>query len=103
MVEIPEGLHIVLHGGATLNFLEPEKSKITIEAIAHSLSKLCRFTGHIDGDGIYSVAEHSYWVSYFAPREDALEALLHDGAEAFTNDLNSPFKDNSQGVIRCRQ
>lgn len=65
---------------------------ITIEVIAASLSKICRFNGHTKR--FYSVAEHSYYVMTLVPQHLALPALLHDAHEAYTGfgDVVSPMK-----------
>jgi hypothetical protein len=65
---------------------------IDIRDIAHALSQLCRYTGHTTM--FYSVAQHSLLVSEKMPGGPAqkLAGLLHDGAEAYTNDLASPLK-----------
>lgn len=72
-----------------LNPLLPQEQDIDIVDIAHSLSNLCRFTGHCE---FYSVAQHSVLVSYLVDPQFEKEALLHDAAEAYINDLNSPVK-----------
>lgn len=70
--------------------LDPHESEIDIETIAHALSNLCRFGGHVNR--FYSVAQHSVLCSRMAPDEYKLEALLHDASEAYLVDMPSPIK-----------
>lgn len=66
---------------------------ITIEDIAHGLSRVCRFAGHCAG--FLPVAEHSIAVARIVMTTDpdhALEALLHDASEAYLGDMPRPIK-----------
>ena len=89
--------------------LDPRPEDVCIEDIAHSLSLLCRFTGHTYAH--YSVADHSLRVSRLAEKlfvaeahspesekmqrmanEIALWGLLHDASEAYLQDMPRPLK-----------
>lgn len=70
---------------------DPRPSEVNIEDIAHALSNICRFAGHVKR--FYSVAEHSYWVSTIVPPQFALAGLMHDAPEAYVVDLPKPLKD----------
>lgn len=62
-----------------------------LEDIAQGLSRLCRFSGQCNK--FYSVAEHSYHLSYIVNPSYALEALLHDASEAYISDISRPWKE----------
>lgn len=81
---------IALLSGALFNYNKPEESDVTIEDIATALSNVCRFSGHLPS--FYSVAQHLVNASKIVPVEYAFTALMHDTAEAFTNDLPTPLK-----------
>lgn len=74
-----------------LNLSAPALNLISIEDIAHSLSLICRFNGHIQQ--FYSVAEHCVLLSKLVPEEYAYAALLHDAAEAYTGDITRPLRE----------
>ena len=83
---------ILTISGQYFPYHAPETYDFDISEIAHSLSKLCRFTGHVDTIGIYSVAQHSVFVSQIVSDELKLSALMHDAAEAYVGDVNAPLK-----------
>jgi hypothetical protein len=92
-VELKTGLDdqwISLLSGAKFNYNKPEKSDVTLHDIASALSNVCRFSGHLPR--FYSVAQHLVNASYIVTSENAFTALMHDTAEAFTNDLPTPLK-----------
>ena len=68
----------------------PRPEEVEIEHIAHALSQINRYTGHTRFP--VSVAQHAVLCSLLAPSEVALEALLHDAAEAYVGDLSRPVK-----------
>src|ERR1051326_3663293 len=69
---------------------DPRPDEIFIQDIAHSLSNMCRFAGHVKE--FYSVAEHSVRVSLACHPDDALWGLLHDASEAYVVDMPRPIK-----------
>ena len=81
---------IGLLSGTQFNYNRPEESDVVIDDIAGALSNICRFSGHLPY--FYSVAQHLVNTSYLVPSEHAFDALMHDTAEAFTNDLPTPLK-----------
>lgn len=85
-----EGQWISLLSGGQFNYNNPEQSDVTIDDIGSALSNVCRFSGHLPR--FYSVAQHLVNTSRIVPTEHALTALMHDTAEAFTNDLPTPLK-----------
>lgn len=89
-----EDLHkpncIRVFSGLYLNLLHPEEDMITIEDIAHGLSRQCRFAGHTTE--YYTVAQHSTIMCELVPSKYALAALMHDASEAYLLDVPKPLK-----------
>ena len=81
---------IITYTGKKFYLLNPQPEMIDIEDIAHSLSMMCRWTGHTCWH--YSVAQHSWYTSYLVSERFALSALLHDAAESYLGDMNRPLK-----------
>ncbi len=81
---------IALLSGSMFDYNNPEGSEVEIEDIATALSNVCRFAGHVNY--FYSVAQHVVNCSLIVPPQHAFTALMHDTAEAFTNDLPTPLK-----------
>jgi len=87
-VQLSEGIR--LYSGVMFDYNAPELCLVEIEDIAHALSNVCRFAGHVSH--FYSVAQHAVNCSLIVDDEFAYTALLHDTAEAFTNDIPTPLK-----------
>jgi 5'-deoxynucleotidase YfbR-like HD superfamily hydrolase len=79
--------------GRVLYVLEPDPSQICIEDIARSASRVCRFNGHVRPDvEFYGVAQHAVLVSFECLPVNAAIGLMHDAAEAYTQDVIRPLK-----------
>ena len=98
---IRRGDWIQTFSGVEFYPLDPRPDEIRIEDIAHALSMLCRFTGHVRR--FYSVAEHSIRVCHLCPPRAKLCALLHDASEAYLTDLPRPVKRYSDIGTLYRQ
>lgn len=75
----------------------PDSDSIVIEDIAHALSMTARSGGHFPT--FYSVARHCVMCALEAEklgydRRVQLLCLLHDGSEAYLQDITSPVKKN---------
>lgn len=71
--------------------MDPHPDDVDPDDIAHALSLLCRYNGHVTR--FYSVAQHSVLLSrHFADPDLARRALLHDAAEAYVGDMVRPLK-----------
>jgi hypothetical protein len=91
---------IRLLSGGMFDYNSPADSPVHISDIAGALSKVCRFAGHVPQ--FYSVAQHAVNASLIVPLEHSFTALLHDTAEAFTNDLPTPSEVRNSSFQRAR-
>jgi hypothetical protein len=90
MSEFVRGDWMQTYTGRAFFPMDPDPDDIDPDDIAHALSLLCRYNGHVDR--FYSVAEHCVLVSRAVPAEDALWGLLHDATEAYVGDMIRPLK-----------
>jgi hypothetical protein len=91
----PRGPFIQTFTGKRFYLLDSGPEDVDLVDIAHALSYLCRYTGHVHT--FYSVAEHSFWVAQWVAQKggslDAVKlALLHDATEAYVGDVAKPLK-----------
>lgn len=112
---------ICVRSGGWVHPLAPDPATLNIDDIAHALSMICRYTGHVSE--FWSVAAHSIEVSkrveawlnespaQIAPwwiKKCALTALLHDASEAYLVDvprglkpLFTGYKENEARLEEC--
>lgn len=89
--------------GHRYHFLYPEKATITIEDIASTLAKTCRFGGKTKR--FYSVAEHLIIASYYPGLTPwmRMQTFAHDWHEAYLLDVTRPLKQLLPGyTYLCR-
>ncbi len=89
-IEDRKGDWIQTYSGKSVWPLDAREDEIEIQDIAHALSLICRYTGHVRD--FFSVAQHSIIASWIVPKEDAMWGLLHDASEAYICDLARPVK-----------
>lgn len=90
---------ILTYTGKKFFPLEPQIEDIDIIDIAHALSNMCRFTGHVRE--FYSVAQHSVLVgeriwNQTKDYKKLLSGLLHDASEAYICDIARPVKHSDE-------
>lgn len=91
-----KGAVMLTRDGNIINPLDPDP--ITVEEVAHVLSRFCRYGGHCPQH--YSVAQHSVMVSLLVEQAGDLPrlALLHDAHEAYFGDWPKPVKNAVPGL-----
>lgn len=87
----PDSMRTV--SGRYVNLIDPDPATFCIEDIAHALSSIPRFGGHLPV--YYSVAHHSLRVLdnvWQFDRNVRFQALMHDASEAYLLDIPNPLK-----------
>jgi len=91
--------------GKIFFLFSPQRSAIAIDDIVQSLARICRYGGGVRWPLHYSVAEHSvilarYVLDRYPDRPMlAMQALMHDAAEAHIGDMIRPLKDTMPEFI----
>lgn len=82
--------------------MDPRPEEVFLYDIAVGLSNECRYAGQVEDH--YSVAQHSFYVSYQVPPEHAFAGLMHDSPEAYCKDVHRPIKRHlaGYGAIEAR-
>lgn len=91
--EMSRGLWVPTYTGRKFMLGESgrgDPDQICLTDISHSLSNICRYLGHLKR--FYSVAEHSFRLSYLVPKRAEVVALMHDAHEAYVGDYPWPVK-----------
>jgi uncharacterized protein len=81
------------YNGHCIDFENLENYEFPIEDIAHSLSMMCRFNGHIHQ--FYSVGQHCLFITHMMSNEsDRMKflGLTHDVHEHVVSDIPNPVK-----------
>lgn len=81
--------YVALGDGQLDDPFNPE-TLFPLEKIVSVLSRICRWNGRCDQ--FYSVLDHSINLALMVPPEFAIQALVHDFAEAYTGDWPAPLK-----------
>jgi hypothetical protein len=95
------GPFIRLRSGRQFHLADPREDEIEISDVVHALSRLPRYTGHTRRP--YYVLQHVCYCHDIANPEYRREALMHDAAEAMTNDISSPLKSLLPDFKRIEQ
>lgn len=85
--------------GGSYNVHDLKPHDVSVPFIALSLSKICRYIGHVGNrpEHFYSVAQHSVMMAeaillVYGDPMIAMQALMHDAPEAYIGDMISPLK-----------
>lgn len=94
-MSLDDNTRIETYTGMLYDFASPQPEQVCVEDIAHALSQVCRYGGHINYT--YSVAQHALLVHRLVKKhldrpDLAYPALHHDSAETYTGDVMKPMK-----------
>jgi hypothetical protein len=88
--------------GKKFSYLDPQPESICKCDIVHALSREPRYAGHTLFN--YTVGQHSVLCSQMIDQTYALQAFMHDFAEAYIKDIPHPLKvlidEESGGVLK---
>lgn len=84
------GTILAYPSGERINVFKLKPKDIYLEDIAHALSNICRYNGHVSKH--YSVAQHSCLLHDYGDEDIKDQLIIHDGPEAYLGDLVSPLK-----------
>lgn len=97
----PRGDWMQTFSGEAFYPLSPRIEEVHAEDIAHALSLICRYGGHVKK--FYSVAEHCVLLSRSVETKNALWALLHDATEAYLGDMVRPLKQSMPHFVAAEE
>lgn len=88
---------IFSHSGQKIG---PAYDAPSLEDIAISLGRICRFAGH--GLRFWSVLQHSFVVADLLEKEYQAIGLLHDASESLISDIPTPLKSPDMRDLEAR-
>ena len=95
LYEDPRNAWMETASGLRFNYAVLDETQVSIDDVAHALSRMCRYGGHVRD--YYTVAEHCVLLCRFVRARGGLEveqrvALMHDAGEAYLQDVVRPGK-----------
>lgn len=90
---------MVTYSGRKVLPLQMKVEDIHILDIAHALSNMCRYNGHVST--FYSVAEHCALLADSKFPGDPRWKLMHDASEAYMPDVVYPLKELIPGFVEA--
>ena len=93
--------------GRAFDLLDPKTEDVSVGDVAHSLARTGRFSGHTQGEVVYTVGHHALLVadllaSWGAPPIVVFEGLHHDDAESAFGDTTSPVQRAARVMLQSK-